>query len=34
MIYEDNYMRRLSDKHFHSDIILGFAKKEAEDRLI
>lgn len=33
MIY-DNYMRCLSDKHFYTDIILGFAKKKAEYRLI
>lgn len=28
------YMRRLSDKHLQTAIILGFAKKEVEDRLI
>lgn len=27
-------MRRLSDKHLQTAIILGFAKKEVEDRLI
>lgn len=34
VLHENDYKRCLSDKHFHTDLILGFAKKEVEDKLI